>query len=104
MEKNIFLIVAFFSLLSLVFFFQNYSIVGAYSGIYKVKYISCRYLDFDNTGRCVRIEKQMGSRCDPPNTIYPYDKSYGWGKKGPDWADSWGWFIRPCQKPRQNSR
>lgn len=86
--------------MSLVLFFQNNTIQGAYVES-SVKYISCRYLDYDNQGRCVRLERQPGVRCNPSETIYPYEKAYGWGKKGPDWADSRGWFMPLCQLPEQ---
>ena len=45
---------------------------------------SCHYLDQDNFGECLHIEKQMGE-CDPPETAASY-RGY-----------EYGWFLRLCQ-------
>lgn len=103
MEKNIFLIIALFAVLSLAIFFSESTITGYDPKDFNVKYVTCRYLDFDNHGRCVRLEKQLGVQCNPQETIYPYQQEYGTGTPG-DEQWSWGWFIRPCQLPEETKR
>ena len=48
-----------------------------------VKHVSCRYWDTDLYGDCIRLEKQLGVACSPPEDAERYQTRYGW-------------FLRPC--------
>jgi len=61
----------------------NTAETGAY--VTTVKYISCHYKDEDLHGGCVRIVKQLGTSCDPPQ-----DRLLR------DWDSGYGWLARPC--------
>jgi hypothetical protein len=53
------------------------SVTGAHSWL-TVKYRSCHYADQDSFGTCMRIERQTGPQCSPPETAYRYQGETGW--------------------------
>ncbi|MDP6293637.1 MAG: hypothetical protein QF486_03210 [Candidatus Woesearchaeota archaeon] len=57
---------------------------GAFYPKLYTKYISCHYVEEDQFGPCVRIEKQSGPRCDPEPTgmLRNYDgENLNWGQR-----------------------
>lgn len=53
-----------------------------------VKHVSCRYWDTDLYGDCIRLEKQLSVRCDPPSDAERYQTELGW-------------LLRPCgERPK----
>jgi len=67
------------------------SITGAYSWL-TVKYESCHYFDQDQYGTCMRIERQVGPSCEPPEDAFRYSEG------------AYGWFIRPCTAYRGTTK
>ena len=65
-------------------------VTGAYSWL-TVKYQSCRYLDLDMYGSCVRVERQVPP-CNPPQNAFSYGEGH------------YGWFIRPCTPYRSTKK
>ena len=72
------------AIVGLIIAFSGGNITGEYSRL-TVKYISCRYLDYDLHGACQRVERQEGTSCYPSQTLRPY-----WQ------GNPTGWFTRPC--------
>lgn len=61
-------IVAFASL-SLSFFSEGITGYSAKGSSFFTAYVSCHYKDTDKYGNCMRIERQEGKECNPPETI-----------------------------------
>ncbi|MBI4143971.1 hypothetical protein HY486_01860 [Candidatus Woesearchaeota archaeon] len=59
---------------------------GASTYLTTPKYVSCRYMDYDRFGDCVRVEKQYGVRCSPPMDA----EFHNWGK-------GLSTQMRPCE-------
>ncbi len=59
-------IISVVALFSSFVLFQESGITGFSAKRLNVQYIDCHYLDKDNQGSCIRIERQFGSRrCNP---------------------------------------
>lgn len=64
--KIILIIVIVVALFSLFVLFKQSGITGFSAKRLNVQYIDCHYLDNDNQGSCIRIERQFNSRkCNP---------------------------------------
>jgi len=73
-ELLIIAVVAVVALLGLFLLFSN-SITGNSSKRLNVKSIYCHYMDYDAVGDCMSIERQEGTRCNPPQDILDYQRS-----------------------------